>query len=67
MTAQQRDPDSSKDADSIDAVIDLYKKDIDRTLIRENLKLSVQQRFDKFAEFMKLADELKRAGKAQRQ
>ena len=29
---------------SIQSVIDLYKKDIDRTLVRENLKLTVEQR-----------------------
>jgi hypothetical protein len=27
-----------------DPVIDAYKKDVDRTLIRENLKLSVEER-----------------------
>ena len=66
MTIQGPDRSSSKDANSIDAVINAYKKDVDRTLIRENLKLSIQQRFDKFEEFMKFADELKRAGQAKR-
>jgi hypothetical protein len=28
----------------IDPVIEAYKKDVDRTLLRENLKLSVEQR-----------------------
>jgi hypothetical protein len=28
-----------------DPVVEAYKKDIDRTLIRENLKLSVEERF----------------------
>jgi len=30
--------------DSITAIIELYKRDVDRTLIRENLKLTVEQR-----------------------
>lgn len=30
-----------------DPVIEVYKKDIDRTLIRENLKLTVGQGFEK--------------------
>ena len=29
-----------------DPVIEAYKKDVDRTLIRENLKLTVQQRLE---------------------
>ena len=34
-----------------DPVIEAYKKDIDRTLIRENLKLTVEQRFQKMMDF----------------
>jgi hypothetical protein len=48
------------------AVVDLYKKDIDRTSLRENLKLRVEQRFQKFKRMMQLHDELRRAGKALR-
>src|SRR5688500_5261055 len=31
-------------ADYIDPVVEAYKKDVDRTLLRENLKLTVEQR-----------------------
>ena len=31
-------------ADYSDPVIEVYKKDVDRTLLRENLKLTVEQR-----------------------
>lgn len=48
-------------ADYIDPVIEVYKRDVDRTLLRENLKLTVQQRFDKFVSFMKLAREVRAA------
>jgi len=33
--------------DYCDPVIEAYKKDVDRTLLRENLKLSVEQRLRK--------------------
>ncbi len=46
-----------------DPVIEAYKKDIDRTLLRENLKLSVEERFLKHMQFQRFADELRRAGK----
>ncbi len=38
--------------DVSDPVIEAYKKDVDRTLLRENLKLTVQQRFQRFESFM---------------
>lgn len=46
--------------------IDVYKKDIDRTLIRENLKLSPEERILKLMQLQKFADELRRAGQAAR-
>ena len=46
-----------------DPVIEAYKKDIDRTLLRENLKLSVEERFRKHMEFQRFAEELRRAGR----
>jgi hypothetical protein len=42
-----------------DPVIDAYKKDIDRTLLRENLKLTPQERFLKFERFMGYVEELR--------
>jgi hypothetical protein len=50
-----------------DPVIEAYKKDIDRTLIRENLKLTVEQRFRNAMALARFADELRRAGRAARQ
>jgi hypothetical protein len=46
-----------------DPVIEAYLKDVDRGLIREALKLSVAERFERFARLMKSAYELRRAGK----
>lgn len=47
-----------------DPVIEAYKRDIDRTLLRENLKLTVEQRFLKLCELQRLATELRKAGSA---
>ena len=46
-----------------DPVIEAYKKDVDRTLIRENLKLTVEQRILNLMQLQRLADELKRSVK----
>ena len=46
----------------MDAVIEAYKQNIDRTLLRENPKLTPEQRPEKLAELQRLAAELRRAG-----
>ena len=46
-----------------DPVVEAYKNDIDRTLIRENLKLSVEARFRKAMALARFADEMRRAGR----
>jgi hypothetical protein len=46
-----------------DPVIEAFKKDIDRSLIRENLALTVEQRFEKLMALQQFADELRRAGR----
>lgn len=45
-----------------DPVVEAHKKDIDRTLIAENLKLTVEERFLKAMAHARFADELRRAG-----
>jgi hypothetical protein len=54
------DPLKSSDKDP---VVEAYKKDIDRTLIRENLKLSVDERFLNAMALARFADEMRRAGR----
>jgi hypothetical protein len=44
-----------------DPVIEAYKKDIDRTLIRENLKLTPEERLRKLQAFVQFIEELQRA------
>lgn len=48
-----------------DPVIEAYKKDIDRTLIRENLRLTVEERFKNLEALQEFAHELRRAVKEQ--
>ena len=50
----------------IDPIVALYMKDVDRTLIRHNLTLTVDQRFEQLMRLQELADELRRAGKEAR-
>jgi hypothetical protein len=50
----------------LDPVVEAYKKDVDRTLIRENLKLSVEERFLKAMALMRFAEEMQRAGREAR-
>ena len=50
----------------LDPVTEAYKKDIDRTLLRENLKLSVEGRLSQLMDLQRLAEELQSAGRAAR-
>jgi hypothetical protein len=60
MTAENMDPEDR------DPVVEAYKAGIDLTLIRENLKLSVEERFRKAMALQCFADELRRAGREAR-
>lgn len=48
-----------------DPVIEAYKKDIDRTLLRENLRLTVEERFKNLEALQRFANEMRRAVKEQ--
>ena len=48
--------------DFVDPVIEAYKADVDRTLLRENLKLTPNERSRKFERNMRMVYELRRAG-----
>ena len=47
-----------------DPVIEAYKKDVDRTLLRENLRRTVEERLLNLIELQRFAAELRRAGRA---
>jgi hypothetical protein len=44
-----------------DPVTEYYKKDVDRTLLREHLKLTPQQRLERLVAFMRSLDQLRAA------
>ena len=50
-----------------DPVIEAYKKDVDRSLLVENLRLSAEQRLLKLIELQRFAGELRRAGREARE
>jgi hypothetical protein len=51
---------------SPDPVIDAYKRDVDRTLLRENLKLSPEARLRKLQDFVAFAAMVRAAGRRAR-
>lgn len=46
-----------------DPVIEAFKKDVDRTLFRENFRLTVEERLRQLMDFQRAAEELARAGR----
>jgi hypothetical protein len=63
---EQSDGPATGCVDSMDLVIAAYKKDVDRTLLRENLKLTVEERFRRHANVWAFAQELREAGRRMR-
>jgi hypothetical protein len=53
-------------AAKIDSIRD-YMRDVDRSLLRENLKLTFEQRAQKHLRALQMVEELRRAGKKPRQ
>ena len=49
-----------------DPGLEAYQKDIDRTLLRENLKLTPEERAQKFLSILKFAAEMREAGRSAR-
>jgi hypothetical protein len=55
---------SHEDPESrLDPVVAAYLKDVDRTLLRENLRLSHEDRLRQLQDFVRAADELRQAGR----
>ncbi len=49
-----------------DPIIEAYKRDVDRTLLRENLERSHDQRVLELMELLRADEEFRRAGRALR-
>ena len=47
----------------VDPVVEAYKKDVDRTLIREQLRRTPDERVQRMLGALRLAEELRRAGR----
>ena len=47
---------------AVDPVVEAYKRDIDRTLLRQNLRRSVSERVANLVALQRLAAEARRAG-----
>ena len=47
----------------MDAVIETFMRDVDRTILRENLKLTPEQRVLELMELLRAAEEFERAGR----
>jgi hypothetical protein len=50
-------------AEWADPVVEAYKQDVDRTLLRENLKLTPDERLSKLQDFVRFLAEVQAAGK----
>ena len=55
------------DSEMVDPIIELYKRDVDRTLIRENLRKSPEERLRALQQLQRFAEEVRNAGAAIRQ
>ena len=66
MSAMKDSLRKTRDAKDVDPVIEAYKKDVDVTLIRENLRLTVDQRFQQLMNLQQFAEDLRRAGRKAR-
>jgi hypothetical protein len=49
-----------------DPVIEVYKRDVDRTLIREQLRRTIDERVRRMIAALRLATELRAAGRRER-
>lgn len=62
-----KDVDKVEAGKDLDPVIEAYKKDLDVSLIRENLRLTVDQRFQQLMKLQQFAEDLRRAGRKARE
>jgi hypothetical protein len=58
--------DSADDERNRDPVVEALVRDVDRSLIRRNLRLTPQQRIDQLVEMQRFAAELAEAGRRAR-
>ena len=59
-------PDRIESDDSVDPIVEAYERHVDRTLLRENLRRTPEERLRGLMALQRLADEAGRAGRAAR-
>jgi len=64
MRNRHRDDVGDSDALPLDPVVESYKRHVDRTLLRQNLRRSVTERVANLAALRRLAEEARRAGRS---
>lgn len=67
MVLQGEDRSEQGDRLEPDPVIDVYKKDVDRTLIREQLRRSVDERVRTMIGALRFAEALQESGRRRRE
>ena len=55
---------SADEHSSIDDIVDVYKRDVDVSLIVRNLERSVEERLETLMQLQAFIEELRRAGRA---
>jgi hypothetical protein len=55
---------TDEERSSIDDIIDLYRRDVDVSLIVQNLQRSVEERLEALMQLETFVEELRRAGRA---
>ncbi len=66
MAEDDRPPAGASAPPASDPVIEAYKKDVDRTLLRENLRKTPDQRLRDLVRLQAFAEELRAAGERAR-
>ena len=64
LMTHERSPRRGEPPPDLDPVVEAYKRDIDRTLLRENLDKSVEERLSTLVALQRLAEEARRAGRS---
>ena len=59
MSDQEKDVDERR----VDPVVDVFRTDVDVTLLEKNLRLNVEERFLQLMELQRFAAELRSAGR----
>jgi hypothetical protein len=68
MSAKSEETNSPQPAEDewVDPVIEAYKRDVDRTLLREALRLTPEERLANLQKLCDFAEEMRRAGERAR-